>query len=171
MKLPNCIATGMTNVTQDRMFVPFFDYDGVDLKTVRMDVRKLQLRFDLGTFVIAHGGGKHFHAIGFTRLELPELEFVLQNSVCDEKYKTYALKSTNRSWVLRLTAKKNIRTKKEMRPAMKYLETVHAPTSRQASRAHVMLINKFYGIDVMRNFRLLDRYKRATFITYPTRAG
>ena len=179
MKLPNCIATGMTNVTEDRMFVPFFDYDRTELNVVIEDARYLQSRFDLGTMVIAVCTDRrtpvgvrigNYHLIGFTRLELNELRDVLAASRCDAKYKEYGLTTPQRCWVLRISSKISIGTKLVHRPAMKLLRVMRDDTECEASGAHMRFISKLFDIPLMRDFKREDGFKVVGLITYPTYA-
>ena len=179
LKVPNCVTTGMTNVTGDRMFVPFFDYDRCELKSVLEDARYLQQKFNLGTMVVAVCTDRktpvgtrigNYHLIGFTRLELNELVEVLALSRCDRKYKEFGLTTPQRCWVLRIGSKFGILSKKVHRPAMKLLRVLKDETNREASGAHVRFISKLFDIPLMREFKVEDGTKVVGLITYPTYA-
>ncbi|MFH0817042.1 MAG: hypothetical protein V1909_00230 [Candidatus Micrarchaeota archaeon] len=179
LKIPNCVTTGMTNVTSDRMFVPFFDYDRCELKAVLEDARYLQTMHDLGTMVIAVCTDRktpvgtrigNYHLIGFTRLELDELVKALSKSRCDPKYKEFGLTTPSRCWVLRVSRKIGIASGKTHRPAMRLLRVLRADTEREASGAHVRFISKLFDISLMKEFKREDGCKVVGLIDYPTYA-
>jgi hypothetical protein len=87
-------------------YVLFLDYDIQEKHVVYEDIAGLQETYQLGNAYI-FTTKKGFHVIFLDVLSYAELCEILDASTCDEHYKYVSRKNNNRTWVLRITDKKN----------------------------------------------------------------
>jgi hypothetical protein len=96
-------VVGVTNKV-GHYYLPFFDYDITNQAIVENDVRSLQETFTLGDAFLFRTK-KGFHVIILDLLTGEEWRRVLEESNCDEEYKSIPLHNKARVWVLRLSDK------------------------------------------------------------------
>ena len=90
----------------DHRYCIFLDYDYTEETAIDKDIRGLQRKFSLGNaYVFKTLNG--FHVMFIDLVEYDELLRILNASTCDEHYKYVSTKNNNRTWVLRITPKKN----------------------------------------------------------------
>ena len=173
---PTLFTNGITNITQDRMFVLFADYDMTNLEVVEEDAKFLQSNYDLGDLIIARSSKEHFnkdydiysnyHLIGLTKLPFEELKSILRNLRCDFHFKQ-GWKYQQRNWVLRLGYKRNLKTGDKVKGKPTLESFMPARTDRTYSHAHVSFFNKFYNLKI--NHKNKDQGFKVKLIDYVTR--
>lgn len=106
----------------------FLDYDYDCKETVYEDLSGLQEHYNLGNaYVFKTKNG--FHAIFIDLMTYSELCEILDASSCDNHYKYVSRKNNNRTWVLRITDKKNGNK-------VEFSEILWSPQTRPVSYPH-----------------------------------
>lgn len=152
---PSVRTVGVSNLTDDGMYVPFLDYDNVFYYRVREEARRLQKDFNLGTLITIvskasfDNQGKeygNYHVMGVAKLEsLWEHKDMLEHSSVDEQFKRVQDFFIGRYWVLRVLPKVDSDGKMlRDRPVLR--EILSASTSRELSTAHQLFIEKYYNV-------------------------
>jgi hypothetical protein len=158
--LPDLDTWGITNRTQDNMFLYFADYDKVELDVVREDIRLLQQHFGLGTAMIRRSSRFYskdparrgltvgnYHAIGFTKLTLPELQDMHRYVRCDQKFKRAGSFAQHRSWVLRIGPKIYQKSGKIKKPGTVLVDILPARSDKESSLGMIRFFRSDIALD------------------------
>lgn len=175
---PSLFTNGITNVTQDRRFVLFADYDNTNLQVVEEDAEFIQQNYDVGDLIILNSSEEmlnssgdvygNYHLIGFTKIEFPKLKEILSNLRCDKHFKQ-GWKYQQRVWVLRLGYKTDIKTKQKVKGKPRFIS--HIPQTFECekvySSAHLTFFNKLYNLRIKK--KDIDGSNKIKLIDYVTR--
>jgi hypothetical protein len=112
-------------------YTPFFDYDIKIKKIVVEEITSLQEEFLLGDAYLFKTG-KGYHVIMLDLLTREEWLTVLGQSSCDEDYKAVPQHNNSKTWILRLTEKRN--------NVITYDSTIQGYLGRQLSGPHLKLL-------------------------------
>lgn len=133
------ISLGWTNQVGDK-FCIFLDYDILDYKIVRGDIKELQLLFELGSaFVVKSRKGYHVYFLDI--INFRTLIEILCHSRCDLNYvlaPLYLMKTP--SWTLRLGRKDGHKLNKH--------DVVYGSTMNRTSLLHAKVLNKIFGFNI-----------------------
>jgi len=168
-KIPNYAVYGLTNRTEDNMYLLFADYDNVEDTIVYQDIKMLQAKFGLGTCLIRTSNHKYhksnnaivgsFHIIFFTKLPFKVMKDILQYLRCDANFKKANFQQ--RVKVLRLSRKGDKTTPR-------YYQLITARTKLQCSYAHGLFFEEQDKIPIIKYLNNLDKSTGIELINYLT---
>jgi hypothetical protein len=154
---PDVRTLGISNLTADGQWCAFFDYDNIFRYRVIDEMQKLQRDkdFQLGTAVVLttktsyDRQGKEygsFHCIAVSKWKsLFELQEMLRQTSVDEQFVRVPDFFNGRYNVLRVFPKEGADGKMlRGRPVLR--DILPAVTSRELSTAHVLFLEKYYGV-------------------------
>lgn len=150
---------GYCNRTKDGKYVVCIDYDRVASNHIRDELLALQEEYDLGTFYVFKSGRNGFHAVCVDKVPYKLFRTVISASSCDEDYVNVPVFFGRKLWVLRSTAKKD-----SEKPCLVF--TLCRESARVKSRAHLLILQKFYGVNVVEDNA--DSLVEATMVRYKT---
>jgi len=159
-KAPNTWTKGVFNRCRDGKYIPFWDYDFLELEDVVCEVKHLQEVFNLGNLYVFRSGGKGFHVVGFDKLFAHEFMELLMSSGCDEAFKNVPRFASYRNWVLRNFSKGSV-------PMPEYVGTLRQVPVRKLSNAHYLYFKELYGDRIEKQINL-DDSKDVSVIKYKT---
>lgn len=168
-KMPKYRVYGLTNRTEDGMYLVFLDYDNVEYSTAEKDAKAVQRKFKLGTFIIRcssivykKGNGElvgNWHVIFFAKLPFKQMLNIINTTRCDEAFKK--AKFQQRCKVLRLSQKG-----KKVSPS--FYKLVADKTSFKCSSAHAHLFENIDKIAIIKYLQHLDKLGEVDLINYVT---
>lgn len=132
---------GVRNNTPDGKRLIFLDYDNTLIDWLEDEIRYLQKKYELSNFYVFESSQKpnSYHAICLDKLNFHKFVRIINDTSCDEYYKTMPLKNDYRTWVLRLLRKAN-----SERPRLRKI--IFNDSFRIKSHAHMKLLKLHYGI-------------------------
>lgn len=136
---------GITNLTSDGKFIPFFDYDNVSLSRIIDELSFIQKNYFLSdVYIIKSNNG--YNALTLDKVSWDNLLQIMRESErVDNKFKKLAIE--RRFFVLRLgNDKKIINILKEQYLYFRY----------QKSLSHALALNCFYNTDIDINLSFDD---------------
>lgn len=151
-----CWTCGMTNITQDGRYIPFFDYDVRDLKLVEGEMRRFQDRWEIGDTHI-FDSGRGYHAVSFAKFSFQEYREMLEDSAVDDKFRGTRRK---RTWTLRFAPRGKTR-------APIWVKSLLATSKRERSRAHYLAYRALFP-EVTERGTHLDEHGKVTIDRYQT---
>lgn len=122
----------------------FLDYDNTKLEHLEEELKALQELYNLSDFYIFESSQKphSYHAISLSKIGYKELLYLLEDSSCDELYKSFPIKTDYKTWILRVLEKGD-----SARP--KYLKTVKSKyVGREKSLVHKILLERHYKFKI-----------------------
>lgn len=112
MNRPYYKTWGLLNRTPDNYYLPFFDYDHVNMSVIEDEVDYLQTNFDVGPLLVRESSPSYktetgetigsYHLFGFSKFTLPEFRTILEHSRSDWGFKQGFKWEPERAWVLRV---------------------------------------------------------------------
>lgn len=171
VNLANLKTLGVSNITEDRKFVLFLDYDDIELDELESELKYLSKKFLISHFFVFRTGKRRFHAISFEKFELDYLMAILKFSRCDYRFKEMPL-TTDKSWILRVLPKVDengniVSPKPEFVNAYLFGQEI----SREISRGHFIFYSSifpelkgYYNI-LEKSFDMLPKVKVYTYGT------
>lgn len=177
---PSVRTVGISNICSDGFFVSFFDYDNILHSRMQSELLRLQRRFDLGTLVVltsrtqfSDAGMEYgnYHAIGCGKIKtMLEHKQMLMESSVDEQFIRVPDYYNSRCWVLRIYEKLGDKDKQlRGRPVLR--EILQASTDREISTAHMLFLERHYGIPVNLFYGKQDGNTEIKLINYGTTDG
>lgn len=168
-KMPKYSVYGLTNRTDDNMYLLFADYDNVEDTIVYQDIQMLQSKFELGTCLIRSSNQKYtksdksivgsFHLIFFAKLPYKTMLDIIQYLRCDENFKKANFQQ--RCKVLRLS-------QKGVKVSPQFYQLVKAKTELQSSKAHIEFFEKIDNTPIIKYIDNLDSSEEIEIINYIT---
>jgi hypothetical protein len=160
---PDTWVTGYSSRTKQGRYTGFFDWDNLDLGTIKEEIKYLQNKYSLSDFYIFKLDRKNsFHAVCLDAQSMMETYTILKDSSCDQAF-IHAIKNMDtREWILRVG-------KKGDRKGIKYLEKVKSAWNQKVrSSAHASILKKF-GVKIENeNSGRWDKNKELRVIRYNT---
>jgi len=137
---------GITNKTQDNMYIPFldFDCDKIDfIPQLYCSIKDIQLKYDLGfAFVISSTNG--YNVFFLDKMSFNDCLIVCENArFVDENFKKYAKEKNN--FTLRLGKDKKFMC---IIKSYKYKNPL--------SFAHYSFFNEFFHVDILNGYESSD---------------
>jgi hypothetical protein len=133
---------GITNLTSDGYFIPFFDYDDTSLLRVKNDLLRIQDRFKLSDIYIIKSNN------GYNAFSLDKLSFTLLNNIMDSSKimdkKFIKLALERKFFVLRVGNDKKI------------TQILPNKTYWQKSLCHALALRVFYKHEIDINYLEYD---------------
>lgn len=168
-KMPQYKVYGLTNRTEDNMYLLFADYDNVEDTIIYQDIKMLQETFDLGTCLIRISNQKYkksndsivgsFHIIFFTKLPYNLILKIIQYLRCDENFKKANFQQ--RCKVLRLSEKG-----KKIKP--QFYQLLIAKSKYKSSKAHGQFFQNLDKKPIIKYLNNLDKSEEIELINYIT---
>lgn len=168
-KIPKYRVYGLTNRTEDNMFLLFADYDNVENTIVYQDIKMLQSKFKLGTCLIRMSNQKYkkqnnafvgsFHIIFFSKLPFKRMKDILQYTRCDINFKRANFQQ--RLKVLRLSEKG-----RKLKPV--FYQLLSAKTKLESSKAHAEFFENIDRKPIIKYISNLDNSGEVEIINYLT---
>jgi len=180
-KMPPLYTIGITNETEDCMFVPFFDLDNIYRETAIKYIRMAQREFDLSPAILLCSSGEkmdeqgrlwgNYMALFFDKMRYHDIIEILKAvpvidwlSIKMPPYYRY------KSWVLRMADKFN-EAGDIIVERPEYVQTVY-PENRnylkhKHSEAHHHFLQKLFNFEPLK--LTMDGYYELTFIQYNTK--
>jgi hypothetical protein len=131
------VVSGFSNRCEDGMQILTIDYDNVDISVVEEDWEFISQKFEL-SFGYLFKTAKGFHVICLQKFIPAEIYEILRYTRCDDNYRDMPLRNPFRSYVLRISPKKNGKRPKFIKKLDSFIDN---PT---ISKAHRMLLHKLY---------------------------
>jgi len=155
LKFPSQSTMGITNKTKNGYYLLFIDYDNVKKNIVFEDSEFFQKHFGLGTSLIVktsenlenHGVYGNYHLIFFDKLTFPDIMKFLTYARCDYAYRN-GWKWHNRSWVLRIGEKRDLKNGIMTKPSPSFVALNYAKTNNVSSKAHILFYNVLLNIKI-----------------------
>ncbi len=112
-KKPSIPIIGISNRCPESWYIPFIDYDAVQLEVVEEDLKHIAKEFNICTFAILTTkeeeiGGKiigNYHVMAFCKMFRGEHFNMLYHTACDKGYPKVPHKYSRADWVLRISSK------------------------------------------------------------------
>lgn len=173
---PNLYTSGITNETKDGYYIPFMDYDNILFNKVERDIIHLQCVFGLGTACILETSSTispngqevgNYLVVFFDKLPYQRIFDVLEHTVCDKNYRRRNRGFPQKNWVIRVTEKIDMNTKKVTRRSPRFKKTMNAPTDYEQSDAHRDFLQKLFSCEI--ELENPDDFKSLDLINYVTR--
>jgi len=143
VKLPELSTIGVSNITVDQSFVLFLDYDKMSREQLEGQMKFLSGKYGTNNFFIMKTGEHRYHLICFEKFGLPEIQDIVNNTLCDYSFKITAVKS-DKGWILRLYPKID-EDGNVVREKPEFVEFVsYGNPGRKQSRAHLEMFSKLY---------------------------
>lgn len=156
-KKPTIATQGITNETEDGMYVPFVDYDGINLDKVYQEANRIIKRWGLsGLCVIAtkenltKDGDTYgnYHLVGFDKLKFHEHLDLLRDTCCDRNFIRVPQFFRYKHWVLRVAPKYDDHSWRMLKdkPYIKCWIKGVKNGLRSQSKGHYQFMRKYYGL-------------------------
>lgn len=172
VNFPELKTIGISNITEDQMFVLFMDYDRITEKDLGLQLKYLNKVFGISHFLVLTTGKDKFHVISFEKFGLDELKKILRSSLVDYSYIDLPSK-IDKGWILRMTPKVDydgnvVKEKPEFCKFVEFSDLYNRP-NREFSRAHIEMFNKLYpGTFKLPQLPFIDTYDTIKIIKYGT---
>lgn len=121
---------GITNKVGHR-YVIFLDYDYDEINSITQEIQSLQEKYALGNAYLFKTK-KGYHVIFLDIVNYNELRTIINDTSCDDAYKTIPQHNNARTWVLRITEKHDNR--------IDYERVIEAQQYRPTSEPHTRLL-------------------------------
>ena len=169
-KLPTVATWGLTNKTNDNMFLLYLDYDSCEYSVVLDDIDSLQNNFNIGTCITRISSLKNYkneevgsyHVFSFFKYAFPEVQKLLQFARCDNHFKRGWMYQ-QRCWVLRIGEKISMKPLKKasaiVKPSTSFRELIlqkHNGRQKIAYRGLLEFFEQLDNIKLKKYFRRLD---------------
>jgi hypothetical protein len=151
---------GIRNNAQGQ-YIIFLDYDNIILASLFDEIKYLQKKYELSNFYILKSSQKEnsYHCICLDKINYQTLRNIINETSCDEQYKTMPI-SLEHSWVLRILPKN-----KSLMP--KLIKIIKSPyNKRNKSLAHYLFLKYHHGIK--NKPTNLDNNKKLRLVDYQT---
>lgn len=143
VNVPELRTFGISNVTADRKYVLFLDYDDISEEELERELVAISKRFLVGHFLVLRTDERKFHAICFEKFDLDYLINIINNTACDYKFKIVPMR-TEKSWILRVFPKvDNSGNVIKDKPKFHNFYLM-SENSREISRGHFSFFSAFY---------------------------
>ncbi len=157
---PTQWTRGVFNMTDDNLYIPFWDYDYMKKKYIVNELKHTQIIFDLGDIHLFKSSEKGFHAVCFSKVVAMDYISILECCGVDTAFKNTPRYVSYRNWVLR-----NFSKGKQPKP--KYLCTFKRKTNRQQSTAHHKYFSLLYPNKISK-LQNPDGIQKLEIVDYPT---
>lgn len=178
LNIPELSTVGVNNMTEDRQFILFMDYDNIKEEDLLKELDHLGSKYSISHFLMLMTGTNKFHVISFEKFDLPTIILILKDSLSDYSYKATGVAiKLDKGWILRLKPKIDydgniVRDRPEYHG---FLYVYDRYEGRQISRAHLELFAKLYPqvkekweeLEKFIKFHI-DEYSTVRFIKYGT---
>jgi len=146
------VAMGYMNRTKDGFYLPFLDYDRLNLDSIESELNRLAKDYDLPHWIILKSGGKGYHAVCLSKVNANVWTQLLYDSSADWNFKNVPNKQSYRSWVLRINSD-------GVRPAPKFVKLMkyQAPEKKSIGSGHLKLMF-LNGMLPERHYKSLKRF-------------
>lgn len=162
MKKPQ-VVNGFSNITEDNYSILLIDYDGVDKEVVLEDYRLIQEKFLLPPAYLLKTKENNWHVICLKKFKHAEIPQILAYTRADENYKTMAIRSPFRSYVLRISNKKGSK-----RPEFVDMIGKNGNYEFEISTAHKKLIEKLHPKSPKIKYNNEDKHEKIRLQSYQT---
>lgn len=150
------------SVPSSSRMVLFLDYDEHLLEFIIPEVKYLIQKYHLSSFYILKSSQRPngFHVVCIDELTYREHMKIINETSCDEYYRSMPIRTDHHSWVLRIL-------KKAGSPSPKLIKIIKSPfNTRKKSLAHYLYLKHQHG--VMKRPKNLDKNKILYTIQYGT---
>lgn len=164
------ICNGYSSKCEDGRHIVMLDWDDVSFDVVEEDIKSIQELFNLPTAYVFYTRRYYqdgqlfgsFHAVMLSKFQIKDIMEILGYTHIDENFKTSPARNSYRTWILRLSKKKN-------RSQPKFLKIIKGEDIfREISTAHKVLLSKFYKKIVHPKYGNEDNAKLIKLQTYET---
>ena len=149
---------GYTNRCKDGKYVIFLDYDRIPIDWIKEELKHLQEMFEIGDFYLFKSSKESYHAVCLDKVNLHIYLSILKNSTVDTDYINVPLYFGRKTWVLRLTDKKN--------NPVKFIGILKGKFSElNQSSAHALILNNIFDLKI--KLKYPDCEKSLILARYP----
>lgn len=156
-KRPVILTQGITNETQDGMYVPFIDYDQINQEKVIQEAKRLIRLWNFSGFVIlatseeltkdgmAYG---NYHLVGFDKIRYHDHLDMLYDTCCDRNFIKVPRFFRFKHWVLRIAPKCDEKTWSVLKKKPYIIGWIPGEQSGryEQSYGHYEFMRKYYGL-------------------------
>lgn len=180
-KKPTIKTIGITNETKDLYYVPFVDYDNININKVIDEAKKLIDLFELSGLCLICSYQKvsdddmvygNYHLIGLDKMTYETHRALLDETCCDRNFKRVPEFFRYKHWVLRIYPKfneKNWEILKDKPKFICWIKKADVGNEWEQSKAHYEFLRKYYNIPKLKlNF---DNNTKLNIIKYNTTSG
>lgn len=155
---PELATVGVNNICADGKFVVFLDYDNIKFENLLDDLQNLSRDFNLSHFIVIKTRENSYHAICLEKFTLPQVQKIIDHSLCDYSYKKFPIK-IDKGWILRVTEKVYVENNKiqSIPPTYVGLLKFGKPKRKSVSRAHLEFFATVYPNFVKDAFNFFSR--------------
>lgn len=153
-KIPQRVTIGISNITPDRYYVPFVDYDNINYNSVLAEANKLISMFNLTGLAIIKTKETtapnmqlygNYHLVGIDKLTYQQHIKLLEQTNCDPSFIIIPKIYRGRYWVLRIYPKISMSEWNETDGKPVLADWIYGHKSKyQHSTAHYSFLNMFY---------------------------
>jgi len=173
-RIPRTLTWGLTNLCADNKFVIFLDYDDVEYKVCREDVKMLQDDFNIGTVITRVSSIKNYrddeignyHVISFQKYYFDEIKKLIAKTRCDDHFKRGYIYQ-QRCWVLRVGEGLQFDPRHGwiiVKPFTVLREVIKQKHDGRQKESNQALLNFFEDLD---NIKLKNYFKRVDNLLEP----
>jgi hypothetical protein len=144
VQMPELKTVGVSNITHDQRFVLFLDFDRITEAELHRQLELIHEKHGVSHFITLTTGPNRYHVACFEKFDLPELQEIVNETVCDYAFKEVPLKS-DKGWILRFRPKYDM-DGKIIKDGPIYLgaDMFEERPKRKLSRAHLEFFMKMY---------------------------